>query len=189
MMLPLASVVSLGAVAASTKLGGLALLAVVGLFAIYLVRRGVSWRARIVLFALPALIILGWMIRGVVLSGWLVFPVFGRIALPWAVRPKVALLELQTIESWARMPGRGPSEVFPHGFWFWFGPWFDGFRASRELPLFIVSVASFAWRIPPRTVRFGLRRKPECAALAACLLGLLQWFIGAPDLRYGGFLF
>ena len=33
------------------------------------------------------------------------------------------------------------------------------------------------------------RRAGEWAAFAACLLGILQWFIGAPDLRFGGFLF
>src|SRR5262249_32760818 len=68
-LLPLAFVLALGAVGMTTKLGGAAMFAVTGLAAVVTVWRGVTWRARITLFALPAVLLLGWFARGVVISG------------------------------------------------------------------------------------------------------------------------
>jgi hypothetical protein len=176
-------------VAVSTKLGGLALFAVVCALALYLLRRDVSWRVRAVVFTLPVLIVAGWMIRGVVLSGWLIFPVFGRLPLTWSVRAKPALAHLREIESWSRIFGKGPDVVFAHGFWGWFPTWFDGFRTARELPLLLGSVAALTWRVARGPARLAVRNAAYWAAVAACALGVAQWFVGAPDLRYGAFLF
>jgi hypothetical protein len=185
LLLPLAYVTSVGAVAVATKLGGGSMFAVVVVLAIFLVWRDVSWRTRAAVFALPALVVGGWMLRGVVLSGWLVFPVLGRIGLPWSVRPKIAEAHLLEIQSWARIFGKGPDEVFAHGFWGWFPTWFESFRGTRELALVIGSAILGLWR----TATAPLRSAAEYAAVAACVLGLAQWFVGAPQLRYGAFLF
>jgi hypothetical protein len=188
-LLPLTVILALGAVAVSTKLGGLALFGVVSLLALYLVRRDVTWRARMLIFTLPVLVLGGWMARGVVLSGWLIFPVFGRLPLTWSVRPKVALDHLREIQSWGRIFGKGPAEVFANGFWGWFPVWFETFRGSRELSLLIASIAAFTWRVATAPIRLAVRHSAQWAAIGACALGILQWFLGAPDLRYGGFLF
>lgn len=188
-MLPLALVVALGAVATATKLGGLAAAAVVGALAIYLVRGDVRWRARAAIFALPLVIVAGWMLRGLVLSGWLIFPVVGRIGFPWAVRPRVAEAHLLEIQSWGRVFGKGPDEVFRHGFWGWFPIWLNSVRTSHELALLVASTAAFAWRMATGPVRRVVRNRAHMAALAVCALGIVQWFVGAPDLRYGAFWF
>jgi hypothetical protein len=133
-------------------------------------------------------VLLGWLVRGVISSGWLLYPVFGRLPLPWSVPARVAEEDLGNIKSWSRMWGKPPSEVFGHGFWHWFGPWLETFRASREFLLLIASSALLAWR-----AAFGgaisSPHRTTVWALAACTLGLVQWFAGAPDLRYGGAMF
>jgi hypothetical protein len=82
------------------------------------------------------------------------------------------------------MFGKGPDEVFGHGFWHWFGPWLDAFRTSHELVLLVVASALLAWR-----VAHGPASPAARAAVIACALGIVEWFTGAPDLRYGAFLF
>jgi hypothetical protein len=188
-LLPLCLVLSLGAVAATTKLGGLAFLAVAGVLGLVVMRRA-RWRDRAVVLALPAAIVLGWMVRGVITSGWLVYPVFGRLPLAWSVPTEIAATDLGNIGSWARMFGKGPDEVFGHGLWHWFSPWLETFRTSREAMLLVVAVAVLAWRL----AQGGGHSRPryaaaEWCAVVACGLAIIQWFVGAPDLRYGNFLF
>jgi hypothetical protein len=178
----IALIVALGAVACSTKLGGLALFAACSVLAVVAVWRA-SWRTRLLVFALPALVIGGWVTRGVILSGWLVFPVFGKLGLGWAVRSKTAHTHLHEIEAWGRMFGHGADEVFGRGTWFWLRPWLDAFRETKECLLAGISVALIAWRA------LHPRRAGELVAVIACVLGIAQWFVGSPDLRYGAYLF
>jgi hypothetical protein len=135
---------------------------------------------------LPALLVIGWLARGVILSGWLVFPVFGHLPLSWSVPKAVAAFDYGNIQSWSRMQGTGPEVLAAHDFWWWFGPWLDTFRASREFLLLAISMALFTWRAAqgPRARTAG-----EVAAIAACVLGMIEWLTGAPDLRYGNFWF
>jgi hypothetical protein len=188
-LLPLALIVSLGAVAVSTKLGGLAVFVATGVFALYVARRALAtWRVRLVWITLPFVIIAGWVARGVVLSGWLVYPVFGRLPLSWSVPREIAAADLGDIQSWSRVFGQGPDQVFGHGFWHWFEPWLENLRMTHEFTLLVISAALLAWRAayPPTRSRHLLA---EWCAVTACVLALVQWFVGAPSLRYGGYLF
>jgi hypothetical protein len=186
--LTLAFIVALGATAVTTKLGGLALFAVCGALVLWLTRHG-TWRERLSLFTLPLLLVIGWLVRGVIQSGWLLYPVFGRLPVRWAVPQDIADVDLGNIKSWSRVWGQGPEEVFGHGFWHWFSTWLDNFRMSHEFILLVIACALLAWRMASGPARSAVRRAGEWTAVAACVLGIAQWFLGAPDLRYGGFLF
>lgn len=188
-LLPLLLVTALGAALVTTKLAGLGMFGVVFILALWLLRRDASWRTRLVIFALPTLLVVGWIVRGVITSGWLLYPVFGRLPLPWSVPTRIAVDDLENIKSWARMWGKPPSEVFGHGFWHWFGPWLDVFRMSHEFILLVVSCALLAWRAAFGPIAATPQRFASWFAIAAILLGIVQWFTGAPDLRYGAYLF
>jgi hypothetical protein len=188
LVLPLALILSLGAVATTTKLGGLALFGVAGIAALVL-GRGLGRRAWLVLLGFPALLLVVWMIHGAIISGWLVFPVFGKLPLSWAVPSDQAAGHLRWIESWARQPQQAREAVLDHGFLHWFVPWFDGFRQSREMLLLSASAALLAFRVASGRGASAVRRAGEWSAVAACALGIVQWFVGAPDLRFCGFLF
>ncbi len=185
-LLPTVFALSLAAVALTTKLGGLATCGVVFVFVGWTIRRA-GRRSVAIAFTLPLAIVVGWIIHGVIVSGWLMFPAFGRLPVAWAVPSDVAHAHLLQIESWGRMFGKEAPEVFGHGFWHWFGPWLDHFRMSHEFVLAVVSAALLAWRAaagPPASWRSG-----TWVAVVACVLGIAQWFTGAPDLRYGAYLF
>ena len=186
--LPLALIASLAAIVVTTKLAGLALTGVVLILVTLQLRSNATWRTRLLVFATPAVIVIGWVARGVIESGWLLYPVFGRLPLSWSVPHSVAEMDFGSIQSWSRIFGKGPEEVFGHGVWHWLAPWLDNFRGSHEFVLLLASLTLLAWRFasgPAGTAR----RAGELAALIGCLLGLTQWFTGAPDLRYGAFLF
>lgn len=187
-LLALLPITALAAVVVTTKLAGLAVCGVAMLLIAFELRTAVAWRTRLLVFACPAVVVVGWLIRGVIASGWLLYPVFGRLPLSWSVPRSVAESDFGNIKSWARMFGKGPDEVFGHGLWHWFGPWLDGFRASHEFTLLLIALTLLAWRLASGPTG-AVRRAGETAAVIACGLGLAQWFFGAPDLRYGAFLF
>jgi len=185
----LTPIVAVAAVAATTKLGGVALLVVSCVIVAVIARDQLLAKRWLVVLALPALLVLGWLVRGVMLSGWLVYPVFGHLPVSWAVPRKLAAFDYGNIQSWSRMQGTPPEVLATHDFWWWFAPWLDTFRASREFLLLVVSSALLAWRASQGPARSAVRAAGEWGAVAACLLGIFEWLTGAPDLRYGNFWF
>ncbi|CAN5671891.1 hypothetical protein BH11MYX1_BH11MYX1_00570 [soil metagenome] len=186
--LPLALITSLGAAVLTTKLAGLALTGIVVVLVALQLRSSVTWRTRVLIFAWPAVIVFGWLARGVVESGWLLYPVFGRLPLSWSVPRSVAETDFGAIQSWARIFGKAPGEVFGHRVWHWLAPWLDSFRGSHEFVLLLAALALLAYRFANGPTGMA-RRAGEHAAILGCAFGLAQWFFGAPDLRYGAFLF
>jgi hypothetical protein len=128
--LTLLLILALGAVATTTKLGGLSLFIVTAALALAVDFRGTTWRVRTILFGIPFALMFGWVARGVIMSGWLIYPVFGRLPLSWSVPTTLADDDLGNIQSWSRIFGKPPSEVFGHGTWHWLTPWLD-VSASR----------------------------------------------------------
>ena len=120
--LPLALIASLAAIVVTTKLAGLALTGVVLILVTLQLRSNATWRTRLLVFATPAVIVVGWIARAVIESGWLLYPVFGRLPLSWSVPHSVAEMDFGSIQSWSRIFGKGPEEVFGHGVWHWLAP-------------------------------------------------------------------
>jgi hypothetical protein len=188
-VLPGALLVAMAAVATTTKLGGAALLVVVSAVILTVARKQLLTRAWAIALALPGLLLVGWVSRGIALSGWIAYPAFGHLPLRWAVPTDVAAFDYGNIQSWARMWDTTPAAIAAHDFWWWFAPWLDRFRASRECLLLAVSTALLAWRAAQGPSRSAARSAGELGVIAACLLGIVEWFVGAPDLRYGNFWF
>lgn len=196
--LPLALLFGLASVATTTKLGGAGMLAVVGLLvARSLLRHGWSTRRALGLGALPALLLLGYLTRQIILSGWLLFPMpLGNLHLDWSLPEAQTVDQFRWIESWARMPYAQPAEVLDQGFWHWFAPWLERFRAAPELPALAATVMLACLRAGVmalarrRVDGFWRAREPaQIVAAAAALVSLVLWFRGAPDLRFGAVFF
>jgi hypothetical protein len=132
-----------------------------------------------------------WTLRGVVSSGYLVYPVV-QTGLPvsWKIPPAITVGEASAVKSWARAPGQNFETVLAS--WQWLGPWWKAnlSRWDFVVPLFLVSVAlviilvtlAKRWRQPGRT--------PEHFALLAVATAsgasLAFWFASAPDARFLG---
>jgi len=136
------------------------------------------------LLALPALVaamlIAPWMIRGVVLSGYPFFPsTFLGAPVEWKVPPESANSLTKLILTWARW--RGP-ESGP-----WLRPWMEWalfgqvFWICIPMGIGMAGGAMTAWLV---------RRPPTRLLLVLpCVVGIVVWFLTAPDPRFVFVLF
>lgn len=145
------------------------------------------------LISVPALIILIWGLRGVLLSGCPVYPLtVGCTKAPWAVPIASVKSEADWIYSWARLPGENPAKVLNS--WEWIKPWFSLIiRDSKTkviYPVFVflisIIISFLAFFRQPLT-----RKENEIWFLVPLpiLIGLTFWFLLAPDVRFANSLF
>ena len=137
---------------------------------------------------LAALALVPWMVRGIILSGYPVYPsTIGNISAEWAVPREQAENEARWVRSWGRDDKVHWSAVLDN--WNWFKPWAE--RVSGQdglrIPLALVVAAAVA---------LAKRRFYDRAPLAAphwtwlvllpTLPALVFWFFASPDLRFAG---
>jgi hypothetical protein len=136
-----------------------------------------------------AAVILGaWMARGVVLSGYVAFPstVVG-FPVEWRVPAGEAAEMTDWIASWARAPGKHPSEVL--GKWDWFVPWLQRVSVPLLVTPLAVCVLGLAVALLLRVRRPVAAREGPWLLLVPAVGGALFWFVTAPDFRFAGALF
>ncbi len=138
---------------------------------------------------LAAAIMLPWLIRNVVLTGYLIYPLSAVdwFHFDWKVPRDVIVGEEGWVRSWARAPGMPPALVQFGRIDTWFKNW-----PARSNPVFL---GFMHWLVVGLTIlalfldRAGvmLRRFwPVAMTLAA---GIVFWFFQAPEVRFGyGFL-
>jgi len=152
-------------------------------------------------FALLGLCVLSWLAAGIASSGCLAFPATSSCisGLPWTVPADMTRLTAETVKGWARSPTDGYLAASTG--WGWLADWPRTVLAHRPflLPLFASSVFLLLLIAGAMVIdragmngRAARRRKEEgacLAALAAMGVGILFWFLLAPDPRFGlGFL-
>jgi hypothetical protein len=194
----LSLILALGAVATTTKLGGVGMLVVGAVVAVVAIARGLRGapgparfdgvgRRIAGLALLPTLVLLGYFARQIVLSGWLLFPApIGNLHLSWSLPEAETLEQFRWIQSWARIPGSEPADVLDSGLLRWLQPWYEGFAGSHEFVVLALACALSLFRLMQGKQRPG---SWHVAALAAAVLSLVVWFRGAPDLRFGAGFF
>jgi hypothetical protein len=134
---------------------------------------------------LSAAILLPWVGRELVLTG---YPVFPSTALPIPVDWKVPAFETQLQADFARSFARVPDLTYEyaHG-WKWLRPWFRQLLIEREgflIPLFLALAGGTAGIIRMR--RQNRDSLPQWMwLLAPSLGGLIFWFLEAPAMRFG----
>lgn len=145
------------------------------------------------LMAVPALIIIVWSLRGLLLSGCPAYPsTIGCLPVPWAVPIESVKSEANWIYSWARLPNHRPDTVLNS--WNWLKPWFhnliDGNPFTVVYPTIVfimVLVVSLFLYQHERDLRKD--NAISFAVLAPVLAGLAFWFLTAPDPRFANSLF
>ncbi|MBV9876785.1 MAG: hypothetical protein JO025_18790 [Verrucomicrobia bacterium] len=135
---------------------------------------------------LCVLLLLPWMARGVVLSGYAFYPSkFLRFHTDWAVPGRNAERESQWIYSWARMPGPDPDVVLKSNAWM--GSWIERNVKDPEnvfLALFLILGLAFglsSFFIPTDQQR----RLLPILLVVQTLCAVIFWFKTAPEPRFG----
>jgi len=144
---------------------------------------------------LPAGAVVGvWLARGVILSGCPVYPAtIGCVAVDWKVPTEKIVNEANWVYSWAREPFGGPEVVLAS--WNWFGPWMS--RQLGDVLEFVFPLAmSLAFLVCAVAVRAYMRKKSgrssstsDVIVLVPVVVGIVFWFVTAPDPRFGRSLF
>jgi hypothetical protein len=136
-------------------------------------------------FVLPAVILIPWLARNLILSGYPFFPsTFLGIRADWRVPQAAANVLSSWVHSWGRNPD---AHVVETQGWEWFLPWLlrtIRMREQFQIPmLFSVGGAAAALIAHARLAR--RERKRWLWLLAPSLAGLVFWFMESPDTRFG----
>ncbi len=141
------------------------------------------------------LVVLGglifWSLRGVVSSGYLIFPVV-QTGLPvaWKIPSDLTIGEANSVKGWARAPGQAYQTALAS--WDWLGPWWKASltRWDFAVPLVLMGIA-LVIILAARLAR-GRRPRPTpehfalTAVATASFASLVFWFATAPDPRFLG---
>jgi hypothetical protein len=134
---------------------------------------------------LSAAMVLPWMGRGLVLTG---YPLFPSTALAIPADWKVPSFETQMQADFARSFARVPELTYEyaHG-WKWLRPWFRELVRAREgflIPLLFALMGGLAWFL--RRMRQNRSAPPQWFWLVVPSVGgLIFWFLEAPAIRFG----
>jgi len=133
-----------------------------------------------------------WILRSVLMSGYLVFPISSTALtfLPWHLPVPMADQLVETLKAWARCPWVSPAIVLGSSLWMrgWLLHLFD-----EEISYTILAYGAFGGLMFFASAAAGLRKERLARfwpAAMLLLIGLIYWFLTAPDPRYGyGYLF
>jgi hypothetical protein len=156
-------------------------------------------REPIFLIGMGLIILAPWIIRNIILSGYLIYPVpsLDIFNFDWKVPMQSVLQEKQGIENYARNPGLIADAVLDRGCINWFPSWLKYLVTSYKkklemiaLPDVIIIVSIVITLFKVKTLKFNYDLlKRNIIILLTALMGCLFWFATAPDLRLGyGFL-
>jgi hypothetical protein len=140
-----------------------------------------------------ALIILPWLARNVILSGYLVypFPAIDIFQFDWKIPHDRAVVEQQIIQAWAKIPGARLSVVSSMSLHTWLRLWLDRLTANRRIIVLLVVAAPLAYLIlgllfrRSRLAPFSRVFKPYWPVYLVAYSGVIFWFVSAPDIRFG----
>jgi hypothetical protein len=131
-----------------------------------------------------------WVVRGVIMSGYMIFPyTVGSVPVAWRVPRPLALSVANYIRSWPRAPGVYWTEVLDN--WNWLRPWLRRFPYEYTKLLITGMLAIILYLI---TIPRIMRNSPKwnyryLAIMGPSFISSIFWFFSAPDPRFSGACF
>jgi len=137
-------------------------------------------------------VILPWLIRNVVISGYLIypFPVIDLFTIDWKIPYEIAINDQIIIQSWGRIPGQHTTTVALMTFSQWVVIWYENLTKFRKIIIDIIMLSPIIFLIfyffPIRTfISFKNYISNYMPIITIIYCGLCFWFFGAPDFRFG----
>jgi hypothetical protein len=131
------------------------------------------------------ILVLPWMLRGLLLSGYPAFPfTFPDLKLPWRVAPDIGRLEVGYIKSLARVASSAWTRDPQH--YTWFRHWLSQtWEQPRVYGIPLLGIVLGAAAVLVQRIRVG-RWPCSAPALAALSVSFVWWFAMMPDQRFVG---
>ncbi|MGB7339449.1 MAG: hypothetical protein WBC91_11205 [Phototrophicaceae bacterium] len=164
----------------------------IGLWLLMMKRHPILTRRMIIgVFLLLTLLSVPFLIRNVIVSGYLLYPVVQTgIEFDWTIEPVQVISEANWVRSWARQPNTPREEVL--GNWNWLRAWYALHIQSGSFNLTLLLVASSTILIAARYkqirqhITSGKFESAYFLVLLALIFSLIYWFFTAPDPRFAG---
>ncbi len=152
----------------------------------------INWGDLFILAAMAGFILLPWMMRSLILSGYLVFPVsFPNIfTFDWKIPPADVAEASKIIRAWARIDGGNVDVVAALPVQGWAKYWFFDHSANQQVVLALAGVSplgvaiTWLWK-RIRRISLSGEEKRLLGMYSVALAGAIFWLFSAPDLRFG----
>ncbi len=171
---------------ASLKLTFAPLVVVALLPGIRLIKAGKK-KAAAAFLALGAVCIVPYVLRTVLLTGYIAYPMekIDILNVPWKMDKETVVLEREMVELYAKAPGTDV-ELIRGGIDGWFDIWLENQKGSYSYLLIILNLASLAGLAAYHIIfRKKADREPYLMIIPAALLAeYVYWFLQAPDYRF-----
>lgn len=144
------------------------------------------------LAAIAVVILLPWIARNVILSGYVIypFPAVDIFNVDWKIPIEVAKGEVETIQAWGRDPGESVEAVMAKPFLTWLQLWFIEKTTNQKVILLAAASSAIILGAGLLAVqRFKAKARldtlPMVTGYAAVGAGAVYWLMSAPDIRFG----
>lgn len=147
-----------------------------------------KWKEILLYLAMGLIVAVPWMMRSVLLSGWLIYPLpqLDLFDVPWKQKVEWMEYDAACIKTWGR--GLNNSAQVDMPVWGWFGNWFRSTLAGLQKVIVSADIVSVILFIP-YALRILIQKKRECLDRLWILFTLvccyLYWQLSAPLPRYG----
>ncbi|MCB0165376.1 MAG: hypothetical protein KDI79_14200 [Anaerolineae bacterium] len=136
--------------------------------------------------ALSVLILIPWGLRGIMLSGYIAYPIPTMpLDVRWRIPEQLAKTDARWIKSWAQQPYNSPDNVL--GNWKWFKPWLQRMVQQRlevVLPILLFLMGIIIYLTSARAKIKSVYR--DMLFLMIPIIALVFWFFTAPNIRFAG---
>jgi hypothetical protein len=133
-------------------------------------------------------IIAPWLLRNVLLSGYLIFPLSstGFFDVDWKVPYDIALAEQQHISHAPRMISQNFAFVDTLAFYEWFPEWIRNVWKGNLFNSVLVTLGLLSPLVAWSAFRMkGLKARLYVAKYLIAYTGVIFWMLGSPDVRFG----
>ncbi len=150
------------------------------------------WRTAVPIILVGLALLLPWMGRGLITSGYVAFPQsFGRLELDWSLPAEQIASRQLKLATNTRIRSGDPEVVLAS--WDWLGPWLRDFAGNifpTMLPtLLSIAAVGFCLAANRRDPGNSPPPSPSWWAFTPMILMLIFWFFTAPEEKYVRYIF
>jgi hypothetical protein len=179
----------------TVKLSGVSFAAMILLFVLvklglYLKNKSIKAISFVVLSGL--MLIIPYLYRDIILSGWLFYPLpLFKINVPWALPNNMVKAMYSVIKAWAIAPGKGWDKYVGMPFWGWFPGWYTRNNWAIEMKMFfsgafLIIIAPLAKIINKKLIK---KYANYFLVGVASFVSIFYMLFTAPDFRFGEIYF
>lgn len=165
------------------------MLGILVLYPAYRMLKGGEWKRMAVFISAGLFILLPWLVRNVLISGWLLYPLpaLDLFDVKWKLPYETVVYEEALVKGWARIQTSKVFDTMEMAFREWFPMWFRALPLRYRLLLYLNGAACIYEIL--QTASALIQKKLQISGFMLLKLtafaGIVYWLLSAPDIRFG----